>query len=252
MFSNGHPSCCVERPGFGLSPLFEFNQQGVNLKNDVSHLVEAVVQMVGEEHTFISVGHGAGASYAWAANRLVPKMHRGLILMDGITQAAFKSCPEMTRAFSVRPSPVDMFVQQSGLRRLLAHFDLAGLRPHPPLVPAELAPLNRAMLLTDKMFSSTATAVANTLMIASQLHVISEPTTPAVFLVSNTAKSKVEGFDWVDCANENGLKFVQRYFKKNLVIPVRNHGHWSMTAATEEILKAASFVLNPDVQVQQE
>jgi hypothetical protein len=57
----------------------------------VSHLVEALVQMVGEEHSFVSIGHGAGASFAWAAVRLVPRMHKGLLLLDGVTQVKRKS-----------------------------------------------------------------------------------------------------------------------------------------------------------------
>jgi|JI10StandDraft_1071094.scaffolds.fasta_scaffold643090_2 hypothetical protein len=44
----------------------------------------------------------------------------------------------MIRAFSARPSAVETLVQQSGLRRVLARFDLAGLRPVPSSVSPDL------------------------------------------------------------------------------------------------------------------
>lgn len=55
-----------------------------------------------------------------------------------------------------------------------------------------VAALDKALQLTDKMYLATATAAANTYLFASQLHVVTE-STPAVFVVSNTAKSKVQG-----------------------------------------------------------
>lgn len=136
------------------------------------------------------------------------------------SKAAFKACPDMVKSLSARPSPVELLLQQSGLRRLLAYFDMAGLRPAPPQVSPELgkkkktttdfglyltcassASLNRALLLSDKMFVAAAAASSNTLAIASQLHLVSDPTTPAVFLVSKTAKSKVR----VSCSRCSSL-----------------------------------------------
>lgn len=55
---------------------------------------------------------------------------------------------------------------------------------------------------------------------------------------------QAEGFDWVDCNNEAGVKTLQKYFRSNLVLSSSN-GHSSMVLSTDEILKAAKFVLDP-------
>ncbi len=238
----GHASCCLERPGFGLSPAPVFNAEHANLKAELTMLVEALVQVVGEEHTFVSVGHGAGGSYAWGAIRLAPKLHKGLIMLDGVTQGAFRSCPELSRVYARRPSPLQQALQLTGLRRIMAYFDSSGLWL-PLQVPREAVALHRHLVLTDKMALASSLAYANTPAIANQLHVVTEASIPGVYIVADSERSKAEGFPFMECFNDAGAKYVQKYFKKSLVVPARKLGHFSLTVAREELLHAATFVL---------
>jgi pimeloyl-ACP methyl ester carboxylesterase len=240
--AEGFASCCLERPGFGLSPAPVLNPEQANLKAETMMLVEALVQVVGEEHTFVPVGHGAGASFAWGAVRLAPKLHKGLILLDGVTQQALRSCPELNRFYARKPTAVQQALQLTGLRRVMAHFDSSGLWL-PSGVPAEAVALHRSLQLTDKMFTSSATAFFNTPVIANQLHVITEAI-PGAYISSDSQRSKKEGFPFMECANDASSKFVQRYFKKNLVLAAGDAGHFTMSAeAGPQLIEAAKFIL---------
>jgi hypothetical protein len=64
---------------------------------------------------------------------------------------------------------------------------------------------------------------------------------------SDVQRSKREGFPFMECFNDAGIKFVQRYFKKNLVLSAGGSGHFAMTAeGGAQLVQAAKCVLNPD------
>ena len=251
---NGYASCCVERPGFGLSPLPQMMGQKPSLKGETALLVEAVMQKVSDEHiNFVSVGHGTGGLYAWASNKLAPRLYRGLILLDGTTPSAFHSCPDVSRFFAKKKSAAsslpEQIFQQSGLRRLALWFGWGTIPGKPLEVDESLATLHRKLMLTDKMWFATQLASLQTKRIAEQLVGLSKDTeTPAVFLVSNTGLSRDEGFPFMECFNLQGAKLVQKLFSKSLVIPVRSRGHLSLTVAVEELLRSARFVVSGGVE----
>ena len=248
----GLASCCVERPGFGLSPLPQMMSEMASLKGESALLVEAVVQKVGDEHeNFVAVGHGVGGVFAWATTKLVPRLHRGLILLDGMTPPAFHSCPDVNRFYSKRPgNMVQQVLQQSGLRRLITYFRGDRELSMPLGVSPALSRWHRALMLTDKMWFATNTAFALTKRTAEQLVGLTpRDDFPVAFLVSNTGRSRSEGFPFMECFNDQGAKLVQRLFKRSLVLPVRQVGHFSLTTAVDELVQSAKFIIAEDAKI---
>ena len=217
--------------GLSSAPPFE---AAVSLKTEAAMALEAVVQTVGEEHAyFVSVGHGLGGLFAWSASRLAPRLHRGLVLLDGLTPEAFRQCPELVRRHSPRPSLLETVLQQSGLRRLLSRLDASSLRLPGPPTPPEAVALHRHCVLTDRMALAVAAAHANARALAAQLFAVSE-SGPAVFVASTQG-----------CANKAGAAALQKYHKKSKVIQSDTA---KMEEATQAMLEAAKFIVENQQQ----
>jgi pimeloyl-ACP methyl ester carboxylesterase len=238
------PSCCVERAGFGYSPVPDLATK-IDLVAETKEILQALEQAL-DSRKFIHLGHSAGASYAWQATVTGRSWSQGLILLDGCTKEG-TTCQEGEQYFSRRAkmlqSPVTQWKQRLGLRRWLqmASSYEGIILPSGPTDAVERA---KQQGLTDATYFAQSEAAIRTPAIMAQLKQ-SQNSLPAAYISSDSkATTRASRTKIPRCLIKLSRESLKRYFKNTLLIQSANHDHFDMVNDAKSVMTAVRHITN--------